>query len=247
MKSAVAEGGEGPAVGDGGQFLLALETATARGSVAWLSSDAEVLALVELPGQRDHGACLAPAVASMLGAELSRLGAYAVAIGPGSFTGLRIALSFVKGVAVFQPRPVVAVSTLELLAHKAATKVEAKRPILALMDARNDEVYAGLYRLSEDLAVPDVEPSGLPEGLYTSEALRSRLRTCGPLTVALEDPAWLPGQGAERVVVTPDAATLGRLAVARWRAGRVTDVPSLEPRYLQASAAERKRDANALR
>lgn len=219
-------------------MLLAIETATHAGSVA-LMSEGRVDRVLWLPGAREHARLLAPTVAEILGEGLPRLEHYALTIGPGSFTGLRIGLSLIKGMALVHPRPAVPVSTLELIAEKGRRALGATT-VLALLDPRAGELYAGLFRWSESRWT--VDPA-LEEGLYPLEELRLRLGELGePVLVGegVEALSGAPGQLPEEVW-RPDAGTLAELAWSRLRSGLAVEVQSLEPRYLQRSAAERKR------
>ncbi|UCE87015.1 MAG: tRNA (adenosine(37)-N6)-threonylcarbamoyltransferase complex dimerization subunit type 1 TsaB, partial [Deltaproteobacteria bacterium] len=99
-------------------LLLAIETATDRSSVALLRGDA-LVAEVRAPRDRPAAASLLPALEAVLaraGCRAAELDAFAISIGPGSFTGLRVGLATVKGLAFGSGRPVVPVSTLAAIA-----------------------------------------------------------------------------------------------------------------------------------
>mgnify|MGYP001197177228 CR=1 FL=1 len=131
--------------------LLALDTATEWCTVAlWLGDGAgagECVAREVHAGQR-HSDLLAPMVMALLadaGLRLSDLDGLAYGMGPGSFTGLRIACGVVQGLALGADLPVLGVSTLEALAEEARDRFGAEA-VVACLDARMNEVYAGLYR-----------------------------------------------------------------------------------------------------
>jgi tRNA threonylcarbamoyladenosine biosynthesis protein TsaB len=216
--------------------ILAVDTATAQGSVALVEPGAppRVIAL----GARDHGRSLAPAVQALVEGRWSRVEGYAIAIGPGSFTGLRVGLSFLKGLALAEPRPLAPVSTLALLARAARAdaahraELDGGAPLLAALDARNGEVFA---RLDDDEV-----------GLVRIDALAARAARPG---VIVGDPipaldaalsAWrrapapglLAGVLAAWAAASPDA---GADAV-RWTDG----LQDLEPTYGQGAAVDRR-------
>jgi tRNA threonylcarbamoyladenosine biosynthesis protein TsaB len=223
-------------------MLLAIDTSTRAGSVALLDAGGAMVsrALTD----QDQGAALAPTVAALLGdGGLARLDGYALSIGPGSFTGLRIGLAFLKGLAVVHPRPVVAVSTLELLAAGLADAHPEAELFLPLLDARREEVFAGLYRRAPGGVSPDLR---LADGLYPCASV---LATLGDPTLALiagGDGAALPALAqagwsvSERGRWIPDAAVLARLAWPRLAAGAGEDPLAVELAYFQLSAAEEK-------
>ena len=107
------------------------------------------------PG-RDAAESLLPAVEDLLraaGCELAAIEAFALSIGPGSFTGLRVGIATVKGLAFGTPRPVAPVSTLAALAVGAG---RADVPVVPMLDARRGEVYAAAYAGGGTLARPIV-------------------------------------------------------------------------------------------
>jgi tRNA threonylcarbamoyladenosine biosynthesis protein TsaB len=125
--------------------ILAVDTTSLAGSVALLEDDA-LRGLVGFSTVPGHAERLLPTVDSMLAGlslSLSDLDAFAVAVGPGSFTGLRIGISTVEGLSYSTGRPVVGVSSLEATAHRYRY-----RPgwIAAFLDARRSEVFGALFR-----------------------------------------------------------------------------------------------------
>ncbi|MDI9570263.1 MAG: tRNA (adenosine(37)-N6)-threonylcarbamoyltransferase complex dimerization subunit type 1 TsaB [Pseudomonadota bacterium] len=125
--------------------LLALDTSGKTVSVALMSDDA-TLGEVFFAVERHHSELLLPAVEHLLrgaGLPIDAIDLFACAIGPGSFTGLRIGVGTVKGLALAMDRPVVGVSTLEALAMNAAGLADQICPVI---DAKRGQVYAGHYR-----------------------------------------------------------------------------------------------------
>src|SRR5262245_17911948 len=129
--------------------VLALDTTTRAGSVAVIVDDAVVEERAG-DGARSHAERL-PAelmtAAEVCGIPLSGFDLYAVASGPGSFTGLRIGIATMQGAAFVARRPMAGVSALEALAHAASATLEPGTIVAAWMDAHRREVFAALYRI----------------------------------------------------------------------------------------------------
>ncbi len=140
-------------------LVLALDTTTRAGSAALVRDGA---VLVEQPGDpaRTHGQRLPLDLMRLLdraGARLDDVDLFAVAAGPGSFTGLRVGIATVQGLAMAGNRRVVPVSALEALARAGGNGVD---PVAAWMDAQRGEVFAALY--APDGASLLIDPSSEP-------------------------------------------------------------------------------------
>jgi tRNA threonylcarbamoyladenosine biosynthesis protein TsaB len=209
--------------------LLAIDTCGPSGSVALGRLDAgavEILGQIELEG-RSYSATLVAAVGEVLehaGVELREVGGIVAMSGPGSFTGVRVGLSAVKGLAEATGIPVAAVSRLEVLAAKAGVTSAA-------LDAHRHEVFLRVSR-------PDVEAkellAGVPE-LATIAPL-SRIAVCEPAAALLLASAW-PAAELFRVQA-PTAADALVLCASRIAAGQFVDVALLDGHYLRRSDAE---------
>src|SRR5438034_11168139 len=135
-------------------YVLALDTTTREGSVA-LVDEHRVIEERRGDAARSHaerlpGELIAPADAR--GLSVSAIDLFAVAAGPGSFTGLRIGIATIQGLAVTTRRRIVAVSALEALAQSAAGEapgLTAGTLVAAWMDARRHDVFAALYRIAD--------------------------------------------------------------------------------------------------
>lgn len=129
--------------------VLAVDTATPICGVA-LVHQGSIEVAIRLDTGQTHTRTIMEAVASVLrfrGIDLTRVDGFAVTRGPGSFTGLRIGISTVKGLAAATAKPVAGVSTLETLAAQAETECEL---ICPMIDARRGEVYWTLYRRRDE-------------------------------------------------------------------------------------------------
>jgi len=225
-------------------LLLAIESATDWLGVAVLRG-AEPLARWRSNTERPGSEVLLAHIARLLGElelEPAALDAFAVSTGPGSFTGLRVGVATVKGLAFGRRDGTVAVPTLEALARVVPADHRAGRTVVAVLDARRDEFYAAGYR-SDGTAV--VEPrvcsarglaGALPPGplVLVGDGARRAAdglggRRIGDLEV-LEPP-----EGA------PEPVAVGRLGLERLRCGRAQGADALVPFYLRRAEAEVRR------
>lgn len=153
-------------------MILALETATPRGSVALVSGDAVRAEVLLPPGPRASGSYISAveALFAAAGAATGDVSAVAVSAGPGAFTGLRVGMSAAKGFCFGWGVPLVPVPTLLALAHRFPGE---GRIVCPVQDARRGEVYAALFRwkdgdlarLSPDMAIaPSLLPGRIPDG-----------------------------------------------------------------------------------
>jgi tRNA threonylcarbamoyladenosine biosynthesis protein TsaB len=215
-------------------ILLATDTSGKEGSLALARGDGarlEILQVAALEGG-NFSAQLVPQIAVLLAKHRltkSDVGGFAVASGPGSFTGLRVGLAAVKGLAEALGKPVVAVSRLEAVA-RAST---AQGSVVAALDAGRRQAYVGEYEVAAESA------SCTKEHLLTWE----ELATCA----------------ASRIVVTPDkaivevlrqadvsvleteltrAGAIARIGWTKLAAGEFSDVAGLEANYIRRTDAE---------
>ena len=220
--------------------VLAVETSTLAGGVALL--DGDVLVGQYLLDVRDtHSERLMVALDRLLGDAgwtVHDLEGLAVAVGPGSFTGLRVGLSTVKGLAVALGVPVAAVPTLDAM---AASLPFAALPVCPVLDARKGEVYASLYRWDGGAMRREWEYQAL-----APEALAARLGepviVLGAGAPAIRSPHARPAPGTH---CAPSPASVALLGVERLRAGETVAPADLVPIYLRPPEAELKRRALA--
>ena len=149
--------------------ILSMSTATNNLSVA-LNDDAKIITEKNEFDQRNHSAHLDPLIAEILkenNLRLAEIDRFAVAIGPGSYTGLRIGVTTVKMFASILHKEVVGISTLQALAASCA---EEGTLIVAGIDARNDNYFAGAYVNKQDDWGPECV---IPDGHYHIDTLLS--------------------------------------------------------------------------
>jgi tRNA threonylcarbamoyladenosine biosynthesis protein TsaB len=225
--------------------LLALDTCDARGSVAVLC-EGRVLAAAPHPRGEDYSSWLLPAVDSLLsanGLNHANLVGYAVAAGPGSFTGVRLGLTTVKAWSEAFGKPVVSVSRLKAIADCCEKSAEWVAPFF---DGQRGQVFGGLYRASADeLELVGEEMVAPPEAFVSWVAERTEGR--GVVWASL-DPGAVQSSAAWRAraergesvgEVSPLLApTIGKLGRRLLALGRVTDPLQLDANYVRRSDAE---------
>jgi len=218
--------------------LLAIETATECCSAALLAGD-RLLARSALAPRR-HAELLLPMCEALLAeAGLARhaLDAVAVGCGPGAFTGVRLAVSAAQGIALALDVPVVPVSSLAALALQAPADDAA---ILAVIDARMGEVYAGAFRRTRDGLVEPLaaQTVGAPQALALPPAAAWNVVGSGWASYADALGACLPGAprwaDGQRY---PQAVEVARLAAPLARAGGGVPAEQALPVYLRDKVA----------
>ncbi|MCD7947908.1 MAG: tRNA (adenosine(37)-N6)-threonylcarbamoyltransferase complex dimerization subunit type 1 TsaB [Oscillospiraceae bacterium] len=225
--------------------ILALDTSSVTCSAA-LCEDETLLAQSFQNTGLTHSQTLMPMLEDMLKNCAQRLDVVdlmAVSVGPGSFTGLRIGLSTLKGLAWAEGKPCAACSTLESIAWQLA---HCEREVCVVLDARRAQVYAarfsadgtGIKRLTPDRAI------GLPE---LAEELRRE--NSAPLLAgdgAAMSAATLRDYGLDVTLAPPHlryatAWGVARCALSLARTDQLTDANTLVPVYHRLSQAERER------
>jgi tRNA threonylcarbamoyladenosine biosynthesis protein TsaB len=216
--------------------VLAVETSTLAGGVALLDDDrllAEHLVDVRVTHSERLLVTIDRALADA-GWTPHDLHGLAVAIGPGSFTGLRIGLSTVKGLATALALPIAAVPTLDAM---AAALPFAGLPVCPVLEARKGEVYASLYRW---------------KGAEMRREWDYLALTPAELAHRLTEPVIVLGDGAGAIDSAyaepapphrrlPSPGSVAWLGAQRLRAGDTVGTASLVPLYLRPSEAELKR------
>jgi tRNA threonylcarbamoyladenosine biosynthesis protein TsaB len=213
--------------------LLALDTSTRQVGLA-LYDGIQVLGEFLWTSPDYHTVELAPAVEVLLartGVAAADLGAVGVALGPGSFTGLRIGLALAKGLALAQNIPLVGIPTLDALA--AAHSIQPY-PMAAILQAGRGRLAVGWYKSSEgSWAVENCFEVLTPDELI--DRIQSPTLVCGELT---EDERLLLSRHKKNVKLLSPAASMRRasflaeLAWRRWQAGQLDDPAGLSPIYL---------------
>jgi tRNA threonylcarbamoyladenosine biosynthesis protein TsaB len=229
-------------------LLLAVDTSGRNGSLAlvrfanpslpkrregWGAQDFEIPELIPLAG-RMYSAQIIPALQSALSRrnlQTTDIDAYAVASGPGSFTGLRVGLSTVKALSEVLHRPIAAVSVLEAAARM--TGLNGK--VTVALDAGRQQVFVGEYDFDGDF-----KATGAQESLVTVDAflqsMSANAKVFSPDQLVRES-AMVRGVSIGEIA-TPQADIFARIGYQKIIAGETTPAEILEANYIRASDAE---------
>ena len=219
-------------------MLLALDTSTQTISLA-LFDGAQIVGESTWKTQNHHTVEVAPAMKELLdrcGLKAADIEAIGVALGPGSFTSLRIGLAVAKGMALALRIPVIGVPTLDFL---AASQPKSDNPLAVLLHAGRGRVAVGWYQWGKH----SWEAQGNPE-VKTVEELSQFIETpthvCGEMTAVERQ---ILARKRKNILLASPAASLRRssflaeIAWRRWKTGKLDDVISLAPIYLPTREA----------
>jgi len=227
-------------------YILGVDTSTEYLSAA-VCDESRTLAETTFDADRSHAERIIETIDAVLhdaGISLSDLDLMGVAQGPGSFTGIRIAVSTLKGLALGARKPLVGVSTLRAMARLTSTDLTHVCPLL---DARINEVYGAIYRRTADEWIAES-----PESVGAIEDIVARapagcallgdgtLRYADRLRIAAPHLRVLAPESCR-----PSGAAVAREAYALYRAGSPGDPGAVRPVYLRRSQPEEARRLRA--
>lgn len=228
-------------------LILAIDTSGKNGGVALARGGAQACDLVECAtvAGGTYSAQLVPAIERLLQKQdlrLRDLEAFAVAAGPGSFTGLRVGLATVKGLAEILDRPIAAVSVLECVARLGLSimaPAPSRRLLFPALDAGRAEIFAAEYRLEAD----DLK---LQREMIVSAAelvahVRGQEQSGAGLVVTPDDIVLqaLAAAGMPAIKTGhPYAGDVARLGLAKLARGETTPAAALDANYIRRSDAE---------
>ena len=222
--------------------ILAVDTATKSCSVAIVDKES-LLAEMTVVTEQTHSKHLLEMISIVIkhsGLNLSDLNGFAVTRGPGSFTGLRIGISSVKGLAAAQGKPIVGVSSLDALARQVSFSPYL---INSLIDARRDEVYSSRYRYKDGNLIKE----GKEQAVSPGDALDEINEPCifvGSGAVlyqkAIKDKLGEYAYFAQAYENTIRASTVASLSMDRFEKGDTEDAETFVPNYIRKSDAQLK-------
>lgn len=223
--------------------LLSIDTSSDVCSVALLEDD-KLIKQIDKTDSKTHSENLMPLIDLLFketNYSLSDIEAIACSIGPGSFTGIRIGIASVKAMAEVLQIPVIGVTSLETLSYL----VSSKNNIATLIDAKNNQVYAGIFdanhQLLENYMADDIHE------------VISHLKPYLPLTFVGNGALLHQSLLQEKLgnISFADnhfqsAFSLGKCAYEKWQKGEVLTADTLLPLYLRKSQAERMKQSNGV-
>lgn len=226
-------------------IVLSIDTCDSRGGVALLREDA-VLGLIPHETREEYSSWLLPAVNEVLkevGVSMKDVSGYAVAAGPGSFTGVRVGLTTVKAWAEVYGKPVATISRLEGIAAQTADPAEY---VAAFVDAQRGQVFGVLYQRECDNLSKLGEEVVIAPGNFVEMA--GELANGKKVSWISPDPALIEADSAwkeraqqsetiERASATL-AGIIGRIGMRRLQDGKATDALGLDANYVRRSDAE---------
>jgi tRNA threonylcarbamoyl adenosine modification protein YeaZ len=191
--------------------LLAIDTALAACSAAIYDTEVGLIAAESRPMARGHAEALMPLIAKLMSdakAKFSELDRIAVTVGPGSFTGLRVGIAAARGIALTSGKPAVGVTTLAAFAAPHAGREDAT-PILAVIDARNDNVYMQVFG-SDAVSREPPRIATLTQAIEAVAPGPVLVVGSGAPFVAASWPGWMPPDWI-KTSVAPDIEWVARL------------------------------------
>jgi tRNA threonylcarbamoyladenosine biosynthesis protein TsaB len=225
-------------------LILAIDTSGQSGGITLAEADAGSFSVIESAAIAGgtFSAQLIPTLAALLKKHdygVKDLGGFAAASGPGSFTGLRVGLSAIKGLAETLHKPIATVSVLEALGSMAGRRGK----IAAAIDAGRKEVFLGVYQRNGDSAGEKSDALiKQREELLTQQDFLAMLATERPAVIITSDAALAELAAASHsavvVVTAPGSEVIARIGAGKLLAGETVSVEALDANYLRRSDAE---------
>lgn len=231
--------------------VLALDTTTRAGSVA-LVDEREIRIEREGDPSRPHAERLPGEILDLLrdrDMTPADVDVFAIASGPGSFTGLRIGIATIQGLAFVTGRRVVAISALEALAHIGSASLAEGALVAAWMDAYRHDVFSALYRVESGSPfslqrLTELDPAAVDDPVTTLRRWTDEMQLAPAMFVGDGAVAYARSIEGRGLVMSPPplAGAIGRIAVDRARAGHSVDPAGIQPLYVRRPDAEVERE-----
>lgn len=226
--------------------ILAVDTSTIVATCAVID-DNKLLGEYILNNKRTHSQKIMPLIHDLLSNlqfKSEDIDVYAASVGPGSFTGLRIGIATIKGLAHVHDKPVIGVPTIDALAYNFP---HSNGLIVPIIDARRDRVYTGIYKWNSEFEViRNQDVLEIDELINVLNEMNEDIIFCGDGIDIYKD--RLIHNIKSKIIFapshlnTPRASSVAELAKIKYLKGEVEDYYSLVPDYLRKSQAEREYD-----
>ena len=215
-------------------LILNIDTATGTGSIC-LSMNGQSISLLKNENQKDHASWLQAAIVKLLsdaGFGMKDLQAVAVTAGPGSYTGIRVAMASAKGLCFALKIPLITENTLKVMAHAAQKTARGLASLICpMINARRMEVFTALYNLGLEEIMPP-EAIILDANSFADHLGQHKILFFGP-----GSKKWQQGittYNAFFADVPFSAENLGKLADQKFDIQQFTDIIYSEPYYLKS-------------
>jgi len=224
--------------------VLAIDTSSVVATCAVLDEE-KLLGEYTLNQDMTHSERLIPMVKTLMDSlklKPENIDLFAGSVGPGSFTGLRIGLATIKGLAHVVDKSVIGISTLEALAFN----VPFDGIVIPIMDARRDRVYTGIYRWENGKLINIMKPTilNINELLDIVDSKYEKVLFNGDGTLVFKD--RIDEKLKDKALYAPislnmaKASSIGELALLKWEEGSQENYFNLSPDYLRESQAQRQ-------
>lgn len=228
-------------------IILSIDSSSSTATCA-LVSEEKILGEINLNDKKEHSVILMDLIDSLLkrcNLTLNDIDGFAISEGPGSFTGLRIGMATIKGLAFGSNKPCVSISTLDTLAHNV---INYNGIICPIIDALRGNVYSNIYKSNNGTLKPMMESSCI-----SIEDLVAILKEKNEPVIFLGDGLvkhkdYL-NENLSNISFAPlnsnypKASSLGELAINLFKSGITHDLNKITPVYLRKSQAEREYEA----
>ena len=217
-------------------LILSIDTSTKGCSVA-IHEDAKLLSISELYHEKSSSEMLTTLVAEVtksIKISLAEIDAFAVAKGPGSYTGLRIGVSTIKGLCYTLEKPMIAINTLEAMAHQLVGLPLHVNWLCPMIDARRMEVYCAIFDASTGQEIQTTDAKIIDNESFMAELAENKILFFGDGAAKCKTVLGSNTNASfSENVIHPTAKTLGSLAFQKYIQQDFEEVADFEPFYLK--------------
>lgn len=225
-------------------LVLSIDSSCSTATCALVKDD-EILAEINLNDKKQHSVILMDLIDSILSKykiDVNSLDAFVISRGPGSFTGLRIGMATLKGLAFASKKPLISISTLDALAYNV---VSFQGIICPIIDALRDNVYTCLYKNENNNLTSLIEENCLDINELVSIVKKQNLPVIFIGDGIAKHKEFLKENIPNSFFAPnhsnfPKASSVGELGIKKIKQGIIEDINSINPIYLRKSQAERE-------
>lgn len=225
-------------------LILSVDSSSSTATCALVKDD-EILGEINLNNKKQHSVILMDLIDKILkeyDVDINSLDGFVISRGPGSFTGLRIGMATLKGLAFASNKPLTSISTLDALAYNV---ISFNGIICSIMDALRDNVYTCLYKNENNSLIPLIKEDCLSIDELTNILKEKNLPVIFVGDGAIKHKDYLKENlpncsFAPNHSNFPKASSVGELGIKKIKEGIIENIDSINPIYLRKSQAERE-------